>query len=146
MPQHFEKRILPYAPDKMFALVADIESYPEFLPWCLAATIRDRKGKNVTADLVVGKGPIRDTFTSLVALDKPHNISVSYGGGPLKYLKNEWRFAPTGKESCELTFFVDFAFRSPLFTGMINAFFDKAFRKMASAFETRAKLLYGPSE
>ncbi|MDD5585548.1 MAG: type II toxin-antitoxin system RatA family toxin [Alphaproteobacteria bacterium] len=143
MPQHFEQRILPYLPDKMFDLVADIERYPEFLPWCREARICSRKGNAITAELVVGHKVFRDAFTSVVTLDRPNRISVNYGGGPLSQLSNEWRFAPINGNGCELTFYVDFAFRSPVIGAMINVFFDKAFRKMAAAFEERAKELYG---
>ena len=143
MPRHFEQRLLPYAPDAIFNLVADIERYPEFLPWCHEARIRERKGNVIMADLNVGTRVFRDTFTSIVTLEMPNRISVKYGGGPLEYLSNEWRFAPKADGACELTFYVDFAFRSQIMGAMINLFFDKAFRKMATAFELRAKELYG---
>jgi coenzyme Q-binding protein COQ10 len=142
MPQHFDQRVLPYAPEKVFDLVADIERYPEFLPWCKGARVCSRKGNEITAELVVGYKVFRDTFTSVVTLDRPSRISVSYGGGPLAHLSNEWRFAPKDG-GCELTFYLDFGFRSQLLGGMINLFFDKAFRKMAVAFEARAGELYG---
>ena len=143
MPRHFEQRILPYAPDAIFDLVADIERYPAFLPWCHEARIRERKGNVITADLIVGTKVFHDTFTSIITLERPGRISVEYGGGPLEHLSNEWRFMPKNGDVCELTFYVDFAFRSQLMGAMINLFFDKAFRKMATAFEERAKELYG---
>ncbi len=143
MPQRFEQRTVPYTPKQMFALVADIERYPDFLPWCHAATIQERKGAKLKASLVVGKGPFRDTFLSCVSLDEPRKITVEYGGGPLERLSNAWLFEPEGDKGCALSFYLDFAFRSPFLSSITDAFFDKAFNKMAAAFEERAREIYG---
>ncbi len=143
MPQHFEKRWLPYAPEQLFALVADVGRYPEFLPWCLGARMRGRRGDTVTADLVVGYKAFRETFTSVVTLRHPERITVSYVAGPLADLRNEWSFAPGANGGCDLTFDVDFRFRSFFLSSVMDLFFDKAFRKMVAAFEARAAALYG---
>jgi len=139
MPQHFEQRYLPYSPEHLFALVADIESYPDFLPWCLGARIIKRDGNIVTADLIVGYKSFREQFRSIVTLKASELISVRYDGGALKHMKNEWCFMP-GKtaDECNLTFYVDFSLRSSLLNGLMDMFFDKAFRKMVAAFEKRA--------
>lgn len=127
----------------MFNLVADIGRYPDFLPWCRQATVTSKNGNVVTADLVVGTRLLCDRFSSRVTLREHDSISVAYLGGPLERLSNEWRFEPKGQYSCELSFYLDFAFRSPLLGSMMSVFFDKAFRTMAQAFEARAKELYG---
>lgn len=143
MPQHKEKRSLPFRPEQLFDLVADIESYPDFLPWCQGARIRERKGNIITADLIIGYKMFRERFTSIVTLERPHAISVQYLSGPLSRLTNQWEFKPDEKGGCDLFFHVDFDFRSSLLSAMMEMFFDKALRRMAAAFEARAKNLYG---
>jgi len=145
MPGHREKRVLPYTPLQLFNLVAGIEDYPKFLPWCLEAHILERKGNIITANLVVGHKMFRETFTSEVTLERPHLIMVKYKSGPLAHLSNRWEFTDTG-EGCELSFEVDFDFRSPLLSAMIAPFFDRAFLKMVGAFEERARALYGKND
>ncbi|MBM3480497.1 MAG: type II toxin-antitoxin system RatA family toxin, partial [Alphaproteobacteria bacterium] len=86
MPTHAEKRLLPYSPEQLFDLVAQVERYPEFLPWCLAARIRSRSEDAVVADLVIGFRMIRERFTSHVRLDRARRIDVRYADGPFKYL------------------------------------------------------------
>jgi coenzyme Q-binding protein COQ10 len=142
MPQHNEKRVLPYTALQLFDLVAAIEHYPAFLPWCKAARILERNDEAVTADLIIGYKMFQEKFTSLVTLNRPHSIAVQYKSGPLAHLSNQWIFKPLGKNECELSFYVDFDFRSSLLRGAMQIFFDKALVKMVQAFEARAKELY----
>jgi coenzyme Q-binding protein COQ10 len=139
---HAEKRALPYTAEQMFDLVAAVERYPEFLPWCTAARIRSRENGLMIADMAIGFRMIRERFTSRVVLDRPQAIDVAYADGPFKHLTNRWRFLPM-PEGCEIDFFVDFEFRSKLLEKMIGLLFDEACRRMISAFEARAKALYG---
>lgn len=144
MATHAEKRVLPYAPDKLFDLVADIERYPEFLPWCIGARIRSRRENIVVADLVIGFKGIRERFTSRVTLSREKmRIDVAYLDGPFKYLNNHWIFNDAGDGACEIDFFVDFEFRSRLLQKIIGVLFNEAVRRMVSAFEARAAVLYG---
>ena len=94
MLRHHEKRQLNFSAEQMFDLVADVEHYPEFLPWCLAARIHARDDQSLKADLVVGSGPIRETFTSRVELHRPSKIIVHYDKGPLARMNNAWSFLP----------------------------------------------------
>jgi coenzyme Q-binding protein COQ10 len=142
MPTHAEKRVLPYKPEQMYDLVADIEKYPEFLPWCLAARIRKREGNVVYADLIIGFKMIRERFTSRVTLSPPDRIDVSYTEGPFSYLNNHWIFLPTD-DGCLIDFYVDFEFRSKMLQKIIGVLFNEAVRRMVTAFETRARELYG---
>jgi coenzyme Q-binding protein COQ10 len=144
MPTHAEQRVLPYRPDQLFDLVADIERYPEFLPWCVAARIRSRDENMVVADLVIGFKMIRERFTSRVRLDRPNRvIDVAYSEGPFRYLNNHWVFEEMPDGSTRLDFFVDFEFRSVMLQKIIGVLFNEAVRRMVAAFETRAKALYG---
>jgi len=144
MPTHAEQRVLPYRADQLFDLVADIERYPEFLPWCVAARIRSRKDDEVIADLVIGFKMIRERFTSRVKLDRANRrIDVTYAEGPFRYLNNHWVFEELPDGTTRIDFFVDFEFRSPVLQKIIGVLFNEAVRRMVAAFEARAKALYG---
>ncbi len=141
MPKHAERRRLPYRPDQMFALVADIERYPEFLPWCVGARIRRREGDTVYADLVIGFKMFRERFTSKVVLSAPGRIDVEYAEGPFRYLRNHWTFIAT-EDGCEVDFYVDFEFRNLVLQKVIGVVFTEAVKRMVAAFESRARQLY----
>ncbi len=143
MPTHAEQRVLPYTPAQLFALVADVERYPEFLPWCVGARIRERTPDTVVADLVIGFKLIRERFTSRVTLDPPRRIDVTYTEGPFRYLNNHWEFTPVAG-GCRIDFFVEFEFKSRLLQRVIEVVFGEAVRRMVGAFEKRARDLYGP--
>lgn len=142
MPTHAEKKRLLYTPAEMFDLVADIEKYPEFLPWCVGTRIRSREGSLVVADMIIGYKMFRESFTSRVTLSKPDRIDVEYFDGPFKYLHNHWIFEPDGKGTC-IDFFVDFEFKSRILQAMIGVVFGEAVRIMVNAFERRAETVYG---
>ncbi|WP_114391630.1 type II toxin-antitoxin system RatA family toxin [Oleisolibacter albus] len=143
MPTHAEKRVLPYTPEQLFRLVADVERYPEFLPWAVACRIRRREGNILWADLVIGFKMIRERFTSKVTLDEPGlRIHVEYVEGPFHYLNNHWIFLPH-PDGCVVDFHVDFEFRNKVLQTIIGALFNEAVKRMVAAFETRAHKLYG---
>jgi len=143
MPRHSETRNLPYSPEQLFELVADVSRYPEFLPWVAAVRIRSDSEALMIADLVVGFKAIKETFTSRVTKHRPRKITVNYVEGPLKYLENDWTFEPDGRGGTNLGFCVDFAFKSRLFETLAGQMFDRALRRMIVAFEARAHHLYG---
>ena len=143
MPTHAEVRVLHHPPEQLFDLVADVEKYPEFLPWCVDARIRRREGDLIVADLVIGYRVFRERFTSTVALDRPRRIDVTYSDGPFRYLNNHWIFAPEGPDSCVIDFFVDFEFRSRVLQAVVGRVFGEAVKVMVHAFERRADELFG---
>ena len=142
MPRHSEKRFLPYTPEQLFDLVADVGRYQEFLPWVAATRIRSNSETEMVADLVVGFKALKETFTSKVLKARPGSIEIDYVEGPLKYLHNSWKFraVPGGTE---VDFCVDFAFRNRIFEAIAGQMFDRALRRMINAFEERAAVLYG---
>ena len=145
MATHAEKRVLPYRPDQLFDLVADVGKYPDFLPWCIGARVREKREDLLIADLVIGFKGLRDGFTSRVELDRAGmRIDVFYLEGPFRYLNNHWIFNETADGGCEIDFFVDFEFRSRLMQRLIGALFNEAVRRMVNAFASRAAALYGP--
>ncbi len=142
MPQHQETRHLPYTAEQMFDLVADVKRYPEFLPWVTAMRVRKDGDTETLADMIVGFKGLRETFTSRVEKIRPEHITVDYVDGPLKYLRNDWRFRPEAG-GCAVDFAVDFAFKNRMFEMLAGQVFGVALRKMIGAFETRAAALYG---
>ncbi len=143
MPTHAEKKHLPYTPEQLFDLVADVERYPDFLPWCSACRVTSREENVFYADLVIGYKMIRESFRSRVTALKPDHIHVQYLSGPMKHLSNHWRFIKEPDGSCTIDFFVEFEFKNILLQKLIQLFFDEAVKKMVGAFEGRAKDLYG---
>lgn len=146
MPRHEERRVLAYSPQQLYDLVAAVEDYPKFLPWCLAARIRQREERLLVADLVIGFKVFRERFTSRVELNpEAKRIDVSYTEGPFRYLNNHWIFLPH-PDGCEIDFFVDFEFRSKILQKVIQALFHEAVTRMVRAFEARAREIYGPGQ
>lgn len=143
MPRHTETRNLPYSPEQLFDLVADVARYQEFLPWVAATRVRSDSDTLMIADLVVGFKALKETFASRVTKERPNRIVVDYVEGPLKYLHNSWKFEPDGQGGTTIRFCVDFAFRSRIFEAIAGQMFDRALRRMIGAFETRAHELYG---
>ena len=148
MPTHSEIKVLPYTARQMYDLVADVDSYPQFLPWNSASRIRSRRaiegGEVLEADLVISFKVFRERFASQVTLwPETLKIDTEYLDGPFRYLKSGWVFrdAPGG---CEVDFHVDFEFRSAILQGLIGIVFNEAMHRIVRAFETRAAQLYGP--
>ena len=147
MPTHAEKRLLHHTPEQLFALVADVDKYPEFLPWCVGTRVKEQAQEEgnevILADMVIGYKVFRETFSSKVICQKPDRIDVTYFNGPFKYLNNHWIFEAQENGECLIDFYVDFEFKSRLFQAAIGAVFNEAVKMMISSFEKRADALYG---
>jgi coenzyme Q-binding protein COQ10 len=146
MPGVREVRRLPYGAEQMFDLVADVGRYGEFLPWVIATRVTSDEESEMVADMLVGFKALREKFTSRVEKRRPEEIRVHYLDGPLRDLDNRWLFRALGEGECEVDFSVDFSFHNSLFEKMAGQYFDRAFRKMVSAFEERAAQLYGVAD
>jgi coenzyme Q-binding protein COQ10 len=142
MHRHTERRVLPFTPAQMYDLVADIEKYPQFLPWCSGARIRERRDNLVVADLMISFKIYRERFTSKVTLQAPDRIDTVFSEGPFKHLQNRWVFLPD-PGGCLIDFFVEFEFKSKLLDKLISVLFNEAVHRMVKAFEGRAQALYG---
>lgn len=149
MPKHAETRRLPYTAAQMYDLVADVERYPEFLPWNSAARIRSREpgadgSAVIEADLVISFKVFRERFGSRVTLwPEAKRIDTEYLDGPFRYLRSGWAFRDLPEGGCEVAFDVDFEFRNPILQGVIGVVFGEAMSRIVRAFENRAKALYG---
>ena len=138
MISHRETRIVPYPAELMYAVVSDVEKYPQFLPWVLALRVLSRREGGLTAEMAVGYGGLRERYTSEVRLDPTiHRIDVTQAKGPFKTLENHWQFTPRDG-GCEVTFSILFEFKSRLLHSVAGAKFEKAMLKMTDAFEARA--------
>ena len=147
MPTHGETRVLPYTPEQMYDLVADVRRYPEFLPWNSAARIRSQTERpdgaiELEADMVISFKVFRERFGSRAVLVPKSRLDMEYLDGPFKYMKSHWEFRDH-PEGCEVEFFVDFEFRNAVLQKLIGVVFYEAMNRIVKAFETRAKALYG---
>lgn len=141
MIAHRETRTLVHPAALMYAVVSDVEKYPEFLPWVVALRVLSRREGGLTAEMAVGYGGLRERYTSDVTLDPvQHRIDVVQTKGPFKTLENHWCFTPKD-EGCEVEFSIAFEFKSRLLHGVAGHAFEKVMLTMADAFEARAATL-----
>lgn len=141
MTHHAEERSLPYSAEFIFDIIADVENYPNFLPWVLDAKIVNTTDHGFIADLTIGYQFYKDTYRSEVILTPHERIVVRYIKGPFNYLHNRWVFIPTSPNSVDVNFFIDFEFKSSFFQGLIQTVFTHAVSKMITSFEDRARVL-----
>lgn len=143
MLSHFEQRQLPYTSEQMFDLVAAVDQYHEFAPWCVASRINEWESDTIfKADLVVGYKMFREKFSSRVVLDKPNELFIEYLKGPLKNLKNKWVFKDDGQGGCIIDFSVEFEFQNGALQALATMFFNEVVKRMIDAFEKRAETVY----
>jgi coenzyme Q-binding protein COQ10 len=149
MPQFTTRRRVPHSAAEMFDLVADVEQYPRFVPFCRDLKLR-RRDRNedgtevLVADMTVAYKLIKETFTSRVTLDRAQlQILVKYLNGPFSRMENRWSFHPIDEGCCEVEFFLAYEFKSRALALLMGAMFDAVFRRFAAAFERRADVVYG---
>ena len=144
MTSRHTKTEVPYTADQMYALVADVEKYPEFLPWCAGLRVIERSEASLTADMIVAYKVFRERFRSHVTLDREEKrIDVAYVNGPFSNLENRWRFKDKPEGGSVIEFEIEFEFRNFLLQATAQAVFDKAFARMSEAFVMRAEEVYG---
>ena len=148
MPQFRTTRRVHHSADNMFALVADVEKYPQFLPLCTGLKVRRREpkgegGEVLVANMSVGYRMIHETFTTRVTLDRGNlSILVEYLSGPFSHLENTWKFRSVDETNCEVEFYISYEFKSRTLGLLVLSVFDTAFRKYTTAFERRADQIY----
>lgn len=150
MIKHKEIYLSDFSCSQLYRLVEDVESYPEFLPWCSAARIIQADKKNMIAELVIHFASIHEKYRSKIILSPPEEemskceIQVQLIEGPFKTLNNHWIFE-LDKETnrTKVTFYIEFEFQSKLLQKMIGFMFESALMKMMTSFEVRAQKIYG---
>ena len=149
MPSHSESRVLPYKPEFIYAIVSDVERYPEFVPWCAGLRILARRnttcGEVLLAETLVGYKALRERYISRVELEPHRRIDVAQTEGPFRQLENHWRFAPAGGECCRVDFSIKFEFKSRILGRVAGAALGLVMMQMTNAFEARARALSHPS-
>ena len=140
--RHEESRVINHSPLNLFKLVSDVKRYPEFLPWCLGARVKNNSKNNFDADLIIGFKIYKEIYSSQVILDHVNKkIIVNYKNGPFEHLDNYWIFKDNMK-GCEVEFMVDFKFKSVFLQTLMETLFSEAVRRMVGAFEKRANELF----
>jgi coenzyme Q-binding protein COQ10 len=145
MPKASVKRVINKKKDKLIEFVLDIEKYPQFIPFCLASKVYERKNKGdkilIIADLTIGKGPFSDTYKSDVRFNKKNDtINVTNIDGPLKHLQNNWKFVETDNTT-EVYFDVDFEIKNKFLNLLMEKSFEFGLNKIADAFQKRAETI-----
>ena len=142
MPLHEEHKTLIYTADELFSVVADVQDYPSFVPWCSGVRIHREDPQEIIADLEIGFGLFQESFTSQVTLDRPRQVLVrATEGGPLEHLTNAWTFTPSA-DGTHVDLVVDFQFKSHLLDHVANNMFHEAATRMMGAFESRVHLIH----
>ena len=146
MTEHREQRLLPWSDEQLYSVVADVENYPAFLPWCTGARITDRDGNIFWAELDIGFRGLKKSYTSRVTLTPPREVVAIHVAGPFRNMENRWQFISQPDGGCIVDFFIEFEFRSPVHNAVAGLFFLEASRRMIHSFETRAMRLFGNPE
>jgi len=145
MPTYSETRRSPYTPAQLFDMVMDIERYPEFLPWCRAARIKETTPKYMIGELIISFKTLTESYSSKITPLRTGNvpeIDVQLVEGPFKTLHNHWKFESHPEGGTNIHFFIEFQFKTKLLDHLIGGIFSKAQEKMVQAFSARADQLY----
>ena len=147
MPHFDARKRVPHSAESMFDLVADVERYPEFLPFCENLVVRARNDDGerqiLVADMTIGYKLIRETITSRVTLDRDAmEITADNITGPFRKMQNKWTFVPLDNGGSEIRFTISYEFKSRTLSVLVGGLFDKVFRRFTDAFVTRANLIF----
>jgi ribosome-associated toxin RatA of RatAB toxin-antitoxin module len=146
MPAVFQVKrsaLLPYSVGEMYALVADLEAYPQFLPWCRGIAVHERGEDRVRATLEIARGPLHHAFTTENRLERDRSIEMRLVSGPFRHLHGCWRFEPLGARGAKVSLEMDFDFSSRLLEMTLGPVFNDVSRKLVDAFRNRAVQVYG---
>ena len=137
--------LVPYNPEQMFALVQDIERYPEFVPWVSRATVVSRSATEVVGRLEMERAGMRETFTTRNLLEPPQRIDLQLVDGPFKLLEGRWSFEPIADRGTRIGLVMRFEFANPLASMLLSRSFEKSVNQLVDAFVARARNHYGKS-
>lgn len=139
MRQVERSAIVPFSAEAMFDLVADIESYPLFLPGCTGARIRTREGNVVVGTVSLAQDPLRMEFTTRNELHRPQRISMALEEGPFRELSGAWEFTPLAADGCRVSLKLGFAFDSRMAEALLGPAFEALCNRLVDAFVRRAR-------
>ncbi len=135
--------IVPFSADQMYALVNDIEAYPEFLPWCSDARVLTRQGDTLTASVSMALGHLKHTFTTANTMQPGRHIGVRLLSGPFRHLEGSWELTPGGGQACEIRLEMHFEFKNRLLEISLGKVFGQIINSLVGAFTHRAEQIYG---
>jgi len=144
MPTFLQRRCMKYEPTQLFDLVADVDRYPEFMPWVLASHIRVRPDQTFLVDMTVGTGPLRKQFSTTGTLQRPHRIDIVSHDPLFDRYEQRWTFEATNEGQTNVECYVDLRLSSRLLNLLMAAVFDDRAEATMSAYMQRARRLYGP--
>jgi len=139
-------RIMPYSPEQLFDLAADVERYPEFLHWWITARVRKREAAVYYTDQVLGIGPIRVEFESKTVLRRPERIDVTANKPPFRKFKLSWLFDSRPEGRCRVTLMAELEFRSHLLERLVDKVVSAGMNDIIASFVARAQRLYEPPD
>ena len=143
MVMYAHRARLKYTPDQLFELVANVERYPEFIPWMIATRVRRRTDKAIWTDLTVGTGFFRKQFSTVARLDRPHGIAISSHDPMFERFEQRWTFDPLAEGGPDIRSHVDFRFKSLLLQTLMDVAFADRASAIITAYIRRARRLYG---
>lgn len=142
MSVYIARQHLPYTAPQLFDLVADIERYPEFMPWVIELRARERKDHTILVDMTVGTGPLRKQFSTSAVLHRPHRIDITSRDPMFDRFEQRWTFEPAPDGCTNVEYHVAFRFRSRVLQMLMGTSFADQAAATISAFRHRAKQLY----
>lgn len=143
MKQVRRTAIVPFSAEQMYALVNDIEAYPEFLPWCAEARVLTRRDDSLTASVTMAVGRLHHSFTTANTMQPGRRIAVRLLTGPFRHLEGSWEFVPAGADACEIRLDMQFEFKNRLVELSLGRIFDQIVNSLVGAFTRRAAHVYG---
>ena len=135
--------LVPYSPEQMFALVQDIESYPQFVPWVARTTVLSRSATEVVGRIEMQRSGFRETFTTRNLLHPPQRMELQLVQGPFKSLQGEWSFEPIADRGTRIGLHMRFEFANPMAALLLSSTFEKSCNQLVDAFVARARTTYG---
>ena len=135
--------LVPYSPAEMFALVDDIEAYPQFLPWCSTARVLERSADEVRATIALSKGGVDKSFTTCNRIQRGKMIEMRLVEGPFRRLEGFWRFDPLGNDGCKVSLDMEFEFASRMLGMVVGPVFSQVANSLVDSFQQRAVDVYG---
>jgi len=143
MRQVERSALVPYTPAQMFALVQDIEGYPQFVPWVSTAEVLSRSETEVVGRLEMERSGLREKFTTRNELMPPHRMDLKLVDGPFKLLEGRWTFDSIGDKGTRIGLTIRFEFANPMLSFMLSKTFEKSCAQLVDAFVARARSVYG---
>ncbi|NQW85205.1 MAG: type II toxin-antitoxin system RatA family toxin [Alcaligenaceae bacterium] len=135
--------LVPFSASQMFELVADVEKYPDFMPWCGGSSVTERDAHGMQASITISLAGLSQTFTTRNRHDYPHKIELELVNGPFSALTGEWVFRPLANDACKVSFTLKYAFSNRALEALVGPIFNRIATSFIDSFSQRAQSIYG---